>query len=283
MEESSWDFIDIKNISLNLSTQDYFRLMWLTFSDFEWKNIASIWWWFWMLEMDLVETGNTMVEVIDPLFSDLDTINKNRNKTYWWIKDGYERQKEINPVKDILQKLYEEKKRVEEKISGLLDGNFDISELYELEDELNGINFEIEDKKNKQENIQKYIENKIKIILNLEKWNSMLNSCNEKQNFGKLKLNSSYWENIKWVEKWTKDYVFINHILYKFNEDPEKIEKFLEQADKILRDDWKIFIVDYMWDLPEFEKYFQKKWTYKKFSWEICGFLSKWEYKELFR
>lgn len=74
MKESIWEFADIKNISPNLSTQDYLELMWLTFSDFEWKNVASIWWWFWILEMDLAETWNTIVETIDPIYWDKDIV-----------------------------------------------------------------------------------------------------------------------------------------------------------------------------------------------------------------
>lgn len=276
MKESIWEFADIKNISPNLSTQDYLELMWLTFSDFEWKNVTSIWWWFWILEMDLAETWNTIVEMIDPIYWDKDIVSEKRKDTYERIKQKYSRQKGCSDTLNwIIDELKKSKQQKEKEIFDLLNekhtNQTDCLKQYDyLEKQIQQITKDILDKENLKNIRQKYYENRKRLIQNLEKWKNTIPMT--------MIINPSYWEDIQWIELWTKDYVFINHVLNSFS---HKIKKILEQADKILKNDWKIFITDYWNELQNLQEYFQNNWTLKRLWWTFCWYFKKWEYKKL--
>jgi hypothetical protein len=110
--------------------------------------------------------------------------------------------------------------------------------------------------------------NKEDLLKNLDEWHSTIPIT--------LKINESFWEDIKWIEKWSKDFVFINHLLCHFK---GKISAFLDQSDQILKEWGTIFIVDYWNELFELQEYFKRNGTYKSVWWTFCWSLKKWEYK----
>lgn len=265
------EFADVKNISPNLITQDYLNLMWLNISDLEWKSIASIWWWFWILEMDLAKKWNN-VEVIDPIYWDLALRQRKRNETYDRLKWAYEKKYFWeNTISDTQYQI----QKIQQAISQVFDNEqLNTQQCYQMYDELKIKEQELQEKLNNAKKTQKRRErlfnNKVYLIQNLEDRSKEL-----PQN---ITLNPSYWENIQNIEVDSKDIIFINHILHCF---PNKIKQFLEQADKILSENGKIYIVDYYNYLENLQNYFKTNWTYKIDWWTICWSLKKWEYKEI--
>ena len=269
------EFADIKSISPNLITQDYLNLMWLNISDLEWKSIASIGWWFWILEMDLAKKWNN-VEVIDPIYWDPILRQRKRNETYDRLKWAYERKHEKN---DFLEKTVEDIKykiqKIQQELLHIFDNDhLNTQEQYNIYDELKikkqKLQEQLTSTKETQKRRERLFNNKVYLIQNLEDRSKEL-----PQN---ITLNPSYWENIQNIETDSKDIIFINHILHCF---PNKLKQFLEQADKILKDDWKIYIVDYYDYIENLQNYFKINWSYKLDWWTFCWSLKKWEYKEI--
>lgn len=58
-----------------------------------------------------------------------------------------------------------------------------------------------------------------------------------------VKINWSYWDNIKEIESDSQDVVFINHLLHKLDE--QEVINILKEANRILKEDWKIIIIEY--------------------------------------
>ena len=267
------ELTDIKCISPNLASDDYLKLMHLDFSDFEWKKVASIWWWFGILEMDLA-TMWTDVEIIDPIYSNEESIQEAWLKTYIWFKNNCDRRSKDNGVIenaiiDVKQKIG----KMEKEIADLF--NWRNSDKWKFDELYNNLDIGwwtlkwLEERKNEK---LKLFKNKEILLKNLSKW--------ENERPENLVLNSSYWQEIHDIPESSKDYVFINHTLSYF---PNEINKFLEQADKILKNWWSIFIVDYCDTLPELQDFFRKNWTYNILWWTFCGSLKKWEFKDFWK
>lgn len=254
--ETHEDFPKVKCISPNLASDDFLELMQLDFSDFEWKKVASIWWWFGILEMDLANLWID-VEIIDPIHSNEELRGGKRQETYDWICTSYT--KALKHKDGILEGWIAELKK---DIEVILDYERRIN-LQDLHDKQQ----ELEEKEELKKRKDKLLHNKLLLKQNLEKRNN-----NEKPN--KLTLNPSSGENIEGIEPNSKDFVFINHILNYF---PDKIDIFLGQANKILKDWWTIFIVDYADWLLELQKFFREIWTYNVLWWTFCGSIKKWE------
>ena len=258
--ENNPEFADTKCISPNLASDDYLQLMHLDFSDFEWKKVASIWWWFGILEMDLAKRW-TDVEIIDPIYSSTELRQKKLDETYDWVKKSY--MEATWHRTGVLEKWIENLKK---EIALLLeDENPNIEKLYEKQQEL-------EEKESQKKRKDKLLHNKLLLMKNLE------DRHHEKPN--NLILNPSNWEDIHGIDESSKDYVLINHLLHYF---PDKINIFLQQADKILKDWWNIFIVEYIDELPELQEFFMKNWTYNVIWWTFCGSLKKWEFKDFWK
>lgn len=273
--ENQPEFADIKSISPNLITQDYLWLMWLDFPDFEWKKVASIWWWFWIMEMDLAKKWND-VEVIDPIYWSPELRERKRKETHEWLKQSYERRHEKNNIlQESLERLEKELIKIRAQLSQVFDNDrLNTQQCYELYDNLTIKEQELQKKlketKELKERRDQLFNNKPILIQWLEEWNSDIPNH--------IKLNPSYWENIEGIEHGSKDIIFINHILHCF---PNKLKVFLEQADKILKEDGKIYIVDYYDYIDNLQNYFKKNWTYKSIWWTFCGSLKKWEYENI--
>lgn len=257
IHENKWEFVNIQNVSPNLNSEDFLSLMDLSFSDFYWKKIASIGAWFWILEMDIAKVWKTEVEVVDPIYNTDETRNKSWEKTYARIS---KKQKMAKPKNNYLEESIENLNNIL-----LTPDEFDSRTEQQIINDLLW-------KESLRKRRELLYQNKQKILENL------LNRKNQRPN--NLKINWSFWEDIKWIEYWSKDYIFINHLLYKFQ---KKIIKFLQQADNLLKDDWKIYIIDYVWEIDFLEKYFKQNWTYKSIWWEFWWALKKWEYLNLNR
>jgi predicted SAM-dependent methyltransferase len=122
--------------------------------------------------------------------------------------------------------------------------------------------------------IEEYLRRRKTILKHLE---------NRKENQEEywLILNSSSGDDIKWIDQNSQDFVVIAHTLsHIYNKSDWDIIDFIKQWYKVLKADWKIRIIDYLWDLPELEKLFEKtelKEYYKvnKGSF-VCCFDKKW-------
>jgi hypothetical protein len=122
--------------------------------------------------------------------------------------------------------------------------------------------------------IEEYLRRRKTILKHLE---------NRKENQEEywLILNSSSGDDIKWIDQNSQDFVVIAHTLsHIYNKSDWDIIDFIKQWYKVLKADWKIRIIDYLWDLPELEKLFEKtelKEFYKENKWSFaCCFDKKW-------
>lgn len=212
------------------TTKDYLELIWLDISDFEGKNVVSIWWWFWMLEMYLA-TNWTNVQIVDPIYKNKEEIQNKLEEHLRTFKYIAEIRKQY--IEQTKQKLTKCLSDTQEQIEHLI-------KFY-----------------------NKYINNDLPHT---------------------LKLNSSSWEDIKWIESNSQDYIFINNVLFHC---PEKINNFLSEADKILKPWGTIFIIDYKDYLEDIQKYFKDNKTYNAIDknsrrfWAFCWSIKKWEYKQV--
>jgi hypothetical protein len=96
-----------------------------------------------------------------------------------------------------------------------------------------------------------------------------------------LILNSSSWDDIKWIDRNSQDVVLIAHTLsHIYNKSHWDIVNFLSEASKILTSDWKFYIIDKIRDIPEVEKILEKtklKNYYKVNKWSfVCCFDKEW-------
>ncbi len=222
----------IASIRPDYITKDYLELILLDISDFEGKNVVSIWWWFWMLEMDLAKNW-TNVQIVDPIY---------------------------NNKKSIILK------KIKEQIIGLR---------------------EIENKRSHTITLSTQ-QNIVECLSNIQGQRVHLNDFHDNYKYNKLPmtltLNPSSWEDIKWIESDSQDYIFINNVLFHC---PEKINNFLSEADKILKPWGTIFIIDYKDDLKDLQKYFINNGTHKTINdnsrryWAFCWSIKKWEYKQV--
>jgi hypothetical protein len=57
----------------------------------------------------------------------------------------------------------------------------------------------------------------------------------------KVNINNSFWDNIEWIDWNSVDIIFINHVITKATVNPIKI---LQQADKLLCNNWTIYIME---------------------------------------
>jgi len=267
--ENNPEFTDIKCISPNLASDDYLQLMHLDFSDFEWKKVASIWWWFGILEMDLARQW-TEVEIIDPVYKNEESIQEAWQKTYIWFKENCDRRSEDNGIiENRIIEVKQEIEKMERKIADLFNwSNSDKWKFDELYNNLDHKWWTLKWLKERKDGKAKLFKNKEILLRNLNRWKA------EKPDT--LIFNPSSWQEIRDIPESSKDYVFINHTLSYF---PNEIDRFLEQADKILKDWWTIFIVDYVDKLSELQDFFRKNWTYNILWWTFCGSLKKWEFK----
>ena len=94
-------------------------------------------------------------------------------------------------------------------------------------------------------------------------------------------MNPSSWDNVQWIDANSQDMVVIAHILWHiYNRSSLNIKDFLDQWYKVLKSGWKLWIIDYVWDIENLEKILEKTGTKKYYrvnSWSfVCCFDRKW-------
>ena len=247
-------YVDVKSISPNWITENFLDFMELKLEDCKWKNITSIGWGFWIFEMDMAKEWAKVIAV-DPMFSNQEWIDAKLQENIDWMqeKSRWKNEGKFEKMKaEIIDVLAESK---------------DEKEIVEAQENLQRYN-------ERQAEIEEYLRRR-KILMNhLKNWKE-----NQKK-YG-LILNPSSWDKIEWIDKNSQDFVVIAHTLsHIYNKSDWDIIKFLSEASKILKSEWKLYVIDYLWDIPDLEKILENtklKEFYKENKWSFaCCFDKKW-------
>ncbi len=247
-------YVDVKSISPNWITDNFLDFMDLNAEKLKGKNITSIGWWFWIFEMDMAKNWAN-VTIVDPMFVDKQWIDVKLKENMDWMK---EKSRWKNEGKF---------EKMKSEIIDVLAESKDEKEIAEAQENLQRYN-------ERQAEIEEYLRRRKILMEHLKNW---------KENQVKywLILNSSSWDDIKWVDKNSQDVVLIAHTLsHIYNKSDWDIVNFLSEASKILKSDWRFYIIDYTRDIPDVEKVFEKtklKKYYKVNKWSfVCCFDKKW-------
>lgn len=247
-------YVDVKSISPNWITENFLDFMNLRLEDCKGKNITSIGWWFWIFEMDMAKEWAKVIAV-DPMFSNQKWIDAKLQENVDWMqeKSRWKNEGKFEKMKaEIIDVLAESK---------------DEKEIAEAQENLQRYN-------ERQAEIEEYLRRR-KILMNhLKNWKE-----NQKK-YG-LILNPSSWDKIEWIDKNSQDFVVIAHTLsHIYNKSDWDIIEFLSEASKILKSEWKLYVIDYLWDIPDLEKILKNtklKEYYKENRWSFtCCFDKKW-------
>ena len=247
-------YVDVKSISPNWITENFLDFMNLKLEDCKWKNITSIGWGFWIFEMDMAKNWAN-VTIVDPVFADKQWIDLKLKENMDWMK---EKSRWKNEGKF---------EKMKSEIIDVLAESKDEKEIAEAQENLQRYN-------ERQAEIEEYLRRRKILMEHLKNW---------KENQVKywLLLNSSSWDDIKWIDVNSQDIVLIAHTLsHIYNKSDCDIVNFLSEASKILKSDWKFYIIDYIRDIPEVEKILEKtklKNYYKVNKWSfVCCFDKEW-------
>lgn len=247
-------YVDVKSISPNWITDNFLDFMDLNAEKLKGKNITSIGWWFWIFEMDMAKNWAN-VTIVDPMFANKQWIDVKLKENMDWMK---EKSRWKNEGKFEKMKL---------EIIDVLAESKDEKEIAEAQENLQRYN-------ERQAEIEEYLRRRKILMEHLKNWK-------ENQIKYWLILNSSSWEDIKWVDKNSQDVVLIAHTLsHIYNKSDWDIVNFLSEASKILKSDWKFYIIDYIRDVPDVEKVLEEtnlKKYYKVNKWSfVCCFDKEW-------
>ncbi len=254
MEKYPEWYVDVKNICPNWITENFLDFMDLKLVDLKGKNITSIGWWFGIFEMDMAKEWSKVIAV-DPMFANQDWIDSKLQKNIEWIK------------RKIRWKFEDRIEWMKKEISKVISQSKDEKEKMEANKTLQWYN-------DRQSDMNEYLRRR-KILLN------HLNNWKENQVKYGLILNPSSWDNINWIEKNSQDVVIIGHTLWHiYNKSFWDIGDFLKESLKLLKSEWKLYIIDYVWDIKELERMLEKtdkKIYYKLNRWSfVCCFDSNW-------
>ena len=247
-------YINVKSICPNWITDNFLDFMNLKLEELNGKNITSIGWWFWIFEMDAAKQW-AKVTIVDPMFTDENSIKlklqeninwmkgkikRKGNETFEWIKDD---------IMETLKECKDEQKRLEFK------------------EKLDWYN-------ERQAERKEYIHRREILLDHLNNWDE-----NQKKYW--LILNPSSWNDIEWIEPNSQDIVIVAHTLWHiFNKSTVDILDFFSEALKLLKPEWKLYIIDYIWDIMEMDKILEKsdmKMYYKVNKWSfVCCFDKEW-------
>lgn len=236
-------YVDVKNLSPNRVTRNFLEFMNLKLEDCKGKNIRSIWWGFWIFEMDAAKAW-ARVTAVDPLFSNDDLIEWKIKENIDWLKEKKEKEN-TELCRDIRMGI--------------------MKALSEVEDENERLKLEERLKRHvdRQHEIDDYINRRAELLEHLEN-----RGQNQKQYW--LILNPSSWDNIRWIDDSSQDMVIIWHTLSHIYNSAWNIKKFLEEWRRILENKWKLWLIDYCWTNSELEDKL-KKTEYKQYYKEIKG------------
>ena len=247
-------YVDVKSLNPNRITENFLDFMSLNVEELKGKNITSIGWWFWIFEMDMAKNWAS-VTVVDPMFMNKQWIDAKLKENINWMK-------------------WKSRWKLENKFK-------------EMKAEIVKILLESEDEKElleAQERLKRYDERQVEIEECLRRRKILMEHLKtRKENQSKywLILNPSSWDAIKWIDNGSQDIVLIAHTLsHIYNKSDCDIVKFLSDASKILKSDWKFYIIDYIRDIPEVEKILEKtelKNYYRVNKWSFaCCFDKEW-------
>ena len=247
-------YVDVKNICPNWITDNFLDFMDLKLENLKGKNITSIGWWFGIFEMDAVQNGAKVI-VVDPMFMDENHVSLKLQENISWIEDKIKRQKKgiLKWIKSDVERILSESNDEDEKLG--------CKKKLKWYDEL-------------QAEKNEYSDRHRQLLNHLKKWEE-----NQKKYW--LILNPSSWDNIKWIEENSQDMVIIAHTLWHiYNKSFWDIIDFLNEALKLLKSEWKLYIIDYVWYIVELERMLEKtgrKKYYRVDRWSfVCCFDRKW-------
>ncbi len=247
-------YVYVKSICPNRNTADFLKFMDLKLEDCKWKNITSIGWWFWIFEMDAAEAW-AKVTAVDPIFSNKSSLDWKLQENIHWLN------KKTNWESSNLVE------RLRGEVAETLANSRYPDKYAEVQDRLKRYD-------ERKEEINGYIQKRKEQIQHLKN-----RKVNQEKNW--LILNPSSWDNVIWIDANSQDMVIIAHTLWHiYNKSTWNIKDFLQQWYKILKPDWKLWIIDYVWDIRNLEKVLEKtdlKRYYKVNKWSfVCCFDKKW-------
>ena len=246
-------YVDVKSLSPNWVTENFLNFMDLSLEDCKEKNITSIWWWFWIFEMDAARAWAT-VTAVDPIFSDKESIELKLKENKKWLDDKT-KWDFVNWVET-----------TKNNIASLLLECDDAEEKYVMKDRLAWYQA-------RQTEINEYLRRRKILLKHLDSWE-------EEQVKNGLILNPSSWDYIEWIGTGSQDIVVIWHTLSHIHKGWSKINGFLEEALRILKNGWRVWIIDYVWDNKEFEEILKESETkkyYREVKWSfVCCFDRDW-------
>ena len=247
-------YVNVKSISPNWITENFLDFMDLKIEDFKEKDVTSIWGWFWIFEMDIAKNW-ARVTIVDPLFSNMDWLDSRLKENIDWIESKAK------------WKMKEKFWIVKNEIIHILSTTKDKEEKKEAKERLEWYN-------ERQAEIEEYIRRRKIMITHLKNWK-------ENQKHYWINLNPSSWNKIKWIDEGSQNFVVIWHTLWHiYSKSSWNIIDFLSEALKILSPKWKLYIIDYIWDLWRFERIIETTPTkifYKENKWSfVCCFDKIW-------
>lgn len=247
-------YVNVKSICPNWDTSDFLDFMNLKLEDCTWKNITSVGWWFGIFEMDAAKEWAN-VTIVDPMFSDKSLLDSKLQENIHWLnkKTNWESSNLVERLRmEVAETL--SSSRYPDKYGEVLDRLrwYDERKL----------------------EIDEYIKRRREQIAHLKNWK-------ENQEKHWVILNPSSWDNIEWIDQNSQDIVVIAHTLsHIYNKSSWNIRDFLQQWYKILKSDWKLYIIDYVWDIKNLEKILEKtelKKYYRVNKWSfVCCFDKDW-------
>ena len=251
-EKHSPSYVDVKSICPNWVTDNFLDFMDLKLEDLKDKSITSIGWWFWIFEMDAAKNG-AKVTVVDPMFKDKDYIDVKLQENIDWMEDKIKRQSN-----SILEWI---RNGVLETLSESSDER-EIMECRQKLDWYDGLQIEKNEYANRHRQLLKHLNN----------WKT-----NQKNYW--LVLNSSSWDRIEWIDTASQDIVVISHTLWHiFSKSSMDIVDFLEESLKILKPGWRLYIIDYVWDMMDIDKILENtdlKMYYRVNKWSFVWCFDK--------
>jgi len=242
-------YVNVKSLSPNWITENFLSFMWLKLEDCIGKNITSIWGWFWIFEMDAARAW-AIVNAVDPIFSDKENIKSRLKENREWLneKTNWDFVNWVETTKN--------------NIANMLLQCEDTEERHIMKDKLDRYQARITE-------INDYLNRRKMLLKHLDSWE-------EEQIKNWLILNPSSWDDIEWIGDDGQDIVVIWHTLSHIYKQWWKIRWFLEEAERIVKDSWKVWIIDYCWDNRWFEEKLDKsemKEYYREVKWSfVCCF-----------
>ena len=246
-------YVDVKSICPNWDTQNFLDFMDLKLEDCKGKNITSIGGWFGIFEIDAAKVWAKVI-IVDPMFLDQNGIMSKLQENIDWMEEKSR------------WKLEKKFWKFKSEIAQILSESKDEKEIAEAKEKLKWFN-------ERQAEVEEYVRRRKNLLNHLKNWKE-----NQKK-YG-LILNPSSWDKIEWIDKNSQDFMVIAHTLpHIYNKSDWDIVKFLKEGCKLLKSDGKLYIIDYVRDIPELEKILEitdKKEYYKVNKWSfVCCFDKK--------